>query len=210
MIEAFSGIAGAIGLSTSAGLNAYLPLLVVGLTARYTNLIKLNGPWDVLTNGWVIAVLAVLLLIEMTVDKIPAVDTLNDGIQTIGHPLAGAILFAAGSGVAGELHPVLAFIAGLLIAGGVHAAKTVARPVVTVASGGLGNWLVSLLEDVLSFIITVMAILVPLLVLLLIAAVILFLVGAEVSGAQKPDDLSKSKKPEGFGRRPAIFSCFGS
>ena len=140
MIEAFSGIAGAIGLSTSAGLNAYLPLLVVGLAARSTGLIQLNGPWVVLTNGWVLAILAVLLLIEMTVDKIPAVDTLNDGIQTVGRPLAGAILFAAGSGAAGEIHPVPAFIAGLLIAGGVHAAKTIARPVVTVVTGGMGNW----------------------------------------------------------------------
>jgi hypothetical protein len=176
MIEAFSGIAGAIGLSTSAGLNAYLPLLVVGLTARYTNLITLNGPWDILTNGWLIAILAVLLLIEMTVDKIPAVDTLNDGIQTVGRPLAGAILFAAGSGVAGELHPVPAVIAGLLIAGSVHAAKSLARPAVTVITGGMGNWLVSLLEDVLSLILAILAILVPLLVLLLIAVLILFFI----------------------------------
>jgi hypothetical protein len=185
MIDVFSGIAGAIGLSMSAGLNAYLPLLAVGLTARYTNLIRLNGPWDVLTNGWVIAVLAVLLLIEMTVDKIPAVDTINDGIQTVGRPLAGAILFAAGSGVAGELHPVPAFIAGLLIAGGVHAAKTIVRPAVTVTTGGMGNWLVSVLEDVLSLIIVVVAILVPLLVLLLIAAVLLLFIGGWRSPSAK-------------------------
>jgi hypothetical protein len=102
----------------------------VGLVARYTGLIQLNGPWDVLTSGRVLAVLAVLLLIEMTVDKIPIIDSLNDGIQTMARPLAWAILFAAGSGIVGELHPVLAFIAGLLSAGGVHAAKSVARPVV--------------------------------------------------------------------------------
>jgi hypothetical protein len=178
MIEAFSGIAGAIGLSTSAGLNAYLPMLVVALAARYTNLVQLNEPWNVLTSGWVIGVLAVLLLIEMTVDKIPAVDTLNDGIQTIGRPLAGAVLFAAGSGVVGELHPVLAFIAGLLIAGGVHAAKTVARPAVTAATGGMGNWLVSLVEDAVSLITAGLAILVPLLVLLLIAVCLVVFFGS--------------------------------
>lgn len=177
MMQALSGIAGAFGLSTSAGLNAYLPLLVVALAARYTSFIHLNEPWDVMTSGWVIAVLAVLLLIEMTVDKIPAVDTLNDGIQTVGRPLAGAILFAAGSGVVGELHPVLAFVAGLLIAGGVHTVKTVARPAVTAATGGTGNWLVSLLEDGLSLILAIMAILVPLLVLLLIAGIVLFFFG---------------------------------
>ena len=139
MIEAFSDIAGAMGLSTSAGLNAYLPLLVVALAARYTDLIQLNEPWDVITSGWVIAALAVLLLIEMTVDKIPVVDTINDSIQTIGRPLAGAVLFAASSGVVGDLHPVVAFSAGLIIAGGVHTVKTVTRPAVTAATGGMGT-----------------------------------------------------------------------
>jgi hypothetical protein len=177
MIQVISGIAGAIGLSTSAGLNAYLPLLVVALVARYTDLVRLNEPWNMLTSGWVIAALVVLLLIEITVDKIPVIDTLNDGIQTIGRPLAGAILFAAGSGLVGELHPVLAFIAGLLIAGGVHVAKTAARPVITATTGGLGNWLVSLLEDLLALIIVIVAILVPLLVLLLIGILILYVIG---------------------------------
>ena len=185
IIEAFSDIAGAMGLSTSAGLNAYLPLLVVALAARYTSLIQLNEPWDVMTSGWVIAALAVLLLIEMTVDKIPIIDTVNDSIQTLGRPLAGAVLFAASSGVVGDLHPVVAFLAGLVIAGGVHAVKTVARPAVTVTTGGMGNWLVSLSEDVLSFITAVLAILVPLLVLLLIAAVILFLVRSRRSRSVK-------------------------
>jgi len=154
----------------------------VALAARYTTLIQLNEPWNVMTSGWVIAVLAVLLLVEMTVDKIPAVDTLNDGIQTIGRPLAGAILFAAGSGVVGELHPVLAFIAGLLIAGGVHTVKTVARPAVPATTGGTGNWLVSLLEDGLSLVLAIMAILVPILVLLLIGVLLLLVV--EITGSR--------------------------
>jgi len=168
MIEAFSNLAAAFGLSTASGLNAYLPLLVVALTARYTDLITLNKPWDVLTSPWAIGVLAVLLLIEMTVDKIPAVDTVNDVIQTVGRPAAGAIVFAASSGAFGELNPVLAFIAGLILAGGVHAAKTASRPLVTAATGGMGNWLVSFLEDIVAFITAVMSILLPLLMLILI------------------------------------------
>ena len=180
MIEVFSSVASAFGLSTSAGLNAYLPLLVVALAARYTSLIQLNEPWDVMTSGWVIAVLVVLLLIEMTVDKIPVVDTVNDVIQTVGRPLAGAILFAAASGVVGDIHPALAFLAGILIAGGVHSLKAVARPVVTATTGGMGNWLVSLVEDVLSLITAVLAILVPILILLVIVAVLLILVRGRI------------------------------
>jgi hypothetical protein len=166
MIEAFSNVATAFGLSASAGLNAYLPLLIVALTARYTDLIKLNEPWDVLTSGWVIGVLAVLLLIEMTVDKIPAVDTVNDLIQTIGRPAAGAILFASSSGVVGDLHPVMAIVAGLVLAGSVHAAKSVARPAVTATTAGTGNWLVSFIEDILALIGAILSILIPILVVL--------------------------------------------
>jgi hypothetical protein len=173
MIEAFMGISTAFGLSSSAGLNAYLPLLVVALTARYTNLLQLNEPWDVMTSGWVIAALVVLLLIEMTVDKIPAVDTLNDGLQTIGRPVAGAILFAASSGVVGDLHPVPAFIAGLLLAGTVHTAKTIVRPAVTATTAGTGNWLVSIIEDLIALITAIMAILLPILIALSIAFVLL-------------------------------------
>jgi len=103
------------------------------------------------------------LLIEMTVDKVPAVDTLNDVINTAIRPVAGAILFASSSGVVGEVHPVLAVICGLLVAGGVHAVKATVRPAVTATTGGMGNWLVSLSEDALSFVTTVLAILVPIL-----------------------------------------------
>lgn len=176
MIDAFSNIATAFGLSSSAGLNAYLPLLIVALTARYTDLLQLNKPWDVLTNGWVIAVLAVLLLIEMTVDKIPAVDTINDVIQTVGRPAAGAILFASSSGVVGDLHPVLAFSAGLILAGGVHAVKTAARPMVTTTTAGVGNWLVSLVEDIIALIAAILAILLPIVVALTIIGLLLLFV----------------------------------
>jgi hypothetical protein len=162
----------AFGLASAAGLNAYLPLLVVALAARLTDLIQLNEPWNVLTSWYVIAILAILLLIEMTVDKVPAVDTLNDVINTAIRPVAGAILFAASSGAVGELHPVLAVICGLLVAGGVHAVKATARPAVTATTGGLGNWLVSLSEDALSFITTVLAILVPILLIFLMLLLI--------------------------------------
>jgi hypothetical protein len=174
-MDAVTSIFSAFGLSSAAGLNAYLPLLIVALTARFTNLIQLNEPWDVLASWWVIGALAVLLLIEMTVDKIPAADTVNDVINTLIRPVAGAILFAANSGVVGELHPALALICGLVVAGGVHAVKATARPVVTATTAGTGNWLVSIAEDVVSFVTSVLAILVPIVLVFLIVLFILFL-----------------------------------
>jgi hypothetical protein len=175
-MELLTNILSAFGLSSAAGLNAYLPLLIVALTARFTNLLQLNEPWDVLTSWWVIGALAVLLVLEMTVDKIPAVDTINDVINTVIRPVAGAILFAANSGAVGEMQPALALILGLVVAGGVHAVKATARPAVTATTAGAGNWLISIIEDVISFVTTVLAILVPLLLAVLIVLLI-FLLG---------------------------------
>lgn len=168
MIESFSNLFTAFGLSTSAGLNAYLPLLIVALTARFTDLINLEAPWDVLTSWWVIGVLAVLLVVEMIADKVPVVDHANDVIQTVVRPAAGAILFASNSNLISDLHPALAVACGLLLAGGVHAAKATVRPVVTATTGGVGNPVVSFLEDVVAFVVSVLSILLPILTFLLI------------------------------------------
>lgn len=169
MIDVFS----AFGLSSAAGLNAYLPLLIVGLAARYTDLIALREPWSTLQNPWVLGVLAVLLLVEMTVDKVPAVDTVNDLIHTVVRPAAGAILFAASSNVVSDVNPTVALVCGLLVAGGVHAAKATARPVITASTGGLGNPIVSFLEDVVSAITAIVSIVLPALAALVILFVML-------------------------------------
>ncbi len=159
MIDVFS----AFGLSSAAGLNAYLPLLIVGLAARYTDLLTLREPWSALQNPWVLGVLAVLLLIEMTVDKVPAVDTVNDVIHTVVRPAAGAVLFASSNNVVSDVNPTLALICGLLVAGGVHAAKSTARPAITASTGGIGNPVVSLLEDVVSAVTAIVSIVLPVL-----------------------------------------------
>jgi hypothetical protein len=152
----------AFGLSASAGLNAYIPLLVVGLLARYTDFIKLNSPWDTLSDPWVLLVLAVLLLVEIVADKIPAVNHANDVVQSFIRPVAGAIVFAASSHIIANVHPVIAMICGLFVAGAVHSAKALAiRPAVTVATAGTANPLVSTVEDVLATVLSIVAVLVP-------------------------------------------------
>jgi hypothetical protein len=172
MIEAFSGIFSAFGLSASAGLNAYLPLLIVALVARFSNLITLDPPYHHLTNGWVILVIAVLLCIELFADRVAVLDSANDVVQTLIRPAAGAILFAASSSVISDIHPVLALICGLIVAGGVHATKATVRPVVTGTSGGVLNPVVSTVEDVASLTLTLLSILVPLLTGFLLGVVV--------------------------------------
>mgnify|MGYP003887483065 CR=1 FL=1 len=72
------------GLAAAAGMNAYIPLLVVGLANRFfPDAMQLPDGWAWLSNGWVLGIVAVLLVIEVVADKIPAVDTVNDWIQTM-------------------------------------------------------------------------------------------------------------------------------
>lgn len=167
------GIFAAFGLSAATGLNAYLPLLIVGLLARFTDLVTLSAPWNALENPWVLGVLFVLLVVETVADKVPAVDSVNDVIQTVVRPTAGAILFAASGNVISEMSPVLAMICGILAAGAVHTAKATVRPAITATTAGVGNPVVSVLEDVLSGTTTLVAILAP-----AIAALFVFVVAA--------------------------------
>jgi len=169
-MEALLGIFSAFGLSASAGLNAYIPLLVVALMARFTTYIKLNPPYDVLTSWWIIGLLIVLTIIEFVVDKIPAIHHINDFvIQTFVRPIAGAIVFAASTNVISNVHPVLALALGLLMAGSVHVVKSVAvRPAVGIATAGAGNVPVSMAEDVTSTTLSVLSIMVPIAVTILI------------------------------------------
>ena len=176
-MDLLTGIFTAFGLSASAGLNAYIPLLVVGLLARYTSLIHLSQPWDTLSNPWIILMLCVLVIIEMLADKIPAVNHLNDLIQTGIRPAAGAIAFAASANVVTDVSPVLALAAGLLVAGTVHVAKAgVVRPIVTATTGGTANTPVSIAEDVTSTVLSVVSIILPIIVGTLLIVMVAFLI----------------------------------
>ena len=169
LLEVFSGF----GLSASAGLNAYIPLLVTALLAKYTNLIQLQEPWDALTSWWVIGLLIVLSLVEFFLDKIPAVNHINDLVQSVVRPTAGAIVFAASTNIVTDIHPVLALALGLLISGSVNLVKTAAvRPAVSATTAGVGNIPVSFVEDATSTGVSILSIVLP----VLVAVIFVFLI----------------------------------
>jgi Flp pilus assembly protein TadB len=56
-------------------------------------------------------------------------------------------------------------VMGLLVAGSVHAVKSLAvRPVVTATTGGAGNVPVSIAEDILATILSIIAVVTPILI----------------------------------------------
>ncbi len=162
-MELLLGVFSAFGLSASAGLNAYIPLLTIGVIAHYfPNTLALSKPFDLIANPWILILLGILVIIEMVADKIPAVNHINDLIQTVVRPAAGAIAFAASANVITEVNPLLALACGLLVAGSVHTVKAAAvRPAITATTGGAGNVPVSIAEDIFAVITSVLAILIP-------------------------------------------------
>lgn len=168
-MDAVTQILAGFGLAGAAGLNAWLPLLIVGLAARFTNLITLHEPYNLLSEPIVLLVLALLLGIEIFADKIPAIDSINDVIHTLIRPTAGAILFAANANAVSDMNPVLALVLGLLAAGSVHAVKASTRPAITATTGGLLNPLVSIIEDVVSAVVTILALIAPVVAILVFA-----------------------------------------
>lgn len=178
MLELLTGA----GLATSAGLNAALPLLALGALDRWTGLVTLPAGWEWLSNGWVLVILAVLLVVDVVADKVPGVDHVNDLLQTVVRPTAGGIAFGAGVGTetvavtdpgafvdSGAWVPVAI---GVLVALGVHVAKATARPVVNATTLGVGGPVVSVAEDVSAVVVVVLAILVPVLVLVALVALV--------------------------------------
>ena len=171
MLELLTGA----GLAAAAGLNAYIPLLLLGVAGRL-DWIQLPTGWVWLENEWIMVVLGVLLVIEIVADKVPAVDTVNDAIQTVVRPASGGIVFAGGVGTetlavddpsvffsSGAWIPVLLGIGLALL---VSLAKSIIRPVANLATGGVAAPALSTAEDGASLLLVVLALVSPILVLL--------------------------------------------
>ncbi|MBA3274563.1 MAG: DUF4126 domain-containing protein [Chloroflexia bacterium] len=153
-------LAGA-GLSTSSGLNAYLPLLILALADRLGSAVDLDRPFSWISSGGGLLVLLLILPIELVGDKIPRLDHYNDRLHTVLRPLAGAFCFAAIASQHEHLHVWLAAVLGLALAAVVHFWKMRSRVAITAATAGLGNPIVSMLEDGLAIVLAICSAFVP-------------------------------------------------
>lgn len=166
---------GAIGLGAASGLNAWIPLLGLGLADRF-GLVTLTGSFDFLSSTPVLVVLAALLALDVVGDKVPAVDHVLHVAGVVIAPVSGAIVFAAQDNLLSNSSPALAAVAGMVLGELVHGGRSAFRPAVTATTGGVGNPVVSAVEDVVSTVLTVLAVLVPVLAFVFLVAVTLFVV----------------------------------
>lgn len=176
MLELLAGT----GLAVAAGLNAYVPLLALGLLGKFLPAIQLPQAWEWLSIDWVLIALGALALLEIVADKIPVVDTVNDWIQTLVRPASGGIVFGTGSATttAAVTDPSTLFsndqwvpiAIGAALALGVHLLKASVRPALNAVTGGLAAPVISTVEDAGSVVLSVAALLLPALVAILLVA----------------------------------------
>lgn len=172
MLELLTGT----GLALAAGLNAWIPLVILGALDRFTGLVELPPGWAWLSNEWVLLILVVLLVVEFVADKVPGLDSMNDIVQTVVRPTAGGLAFGSGidATTVAVTDPATFFASnqwvpiaiGAVLALLVHLAKAGARPVVNAATGGVGAPVASMAEDAGSIALAFAAILAPVLVVI--------------------------------------------
>ncbi|GAA2173318.1 DUF4126 domain-containing protein [Agrococcus versicolor] len=193
MLELLTGS----GLAAAAGMNAYIPLLAVGVANRFLpQLMQLPEGWAWLSNEWVLGIVAVLLVVEVVADKIPAVDTVNDVLQTVVRPTAGGLVFGSSSTAStmAVTDPAAFFasnqwvpiVVGAVIALVVHGTKMAVRPIANVATGGTAAPVISTFEDVGAVGMTVLAIVMPVLVVVGILVLVAIVVAIVRRGRRGP------------------------
>ena len=170
-VTLFTNLLGAFGLGAASGLNPWIPLLGLGLAQR-TGLVELSSSFDWLGATATLVVLGALFLLDLIGDKIAAIDSVLHAVGLVVAPVSGAIVFSAQENLLSGTHPLVAGGVGLVLGGTVQAARGTLRPAVTATTGGLGNPVVSTVEDVVSTVLTVLAVLVPVLAFLVLVALV--------------------------------------
>ena len=191
-----------LGLAFASGLNAYLPLLAFALSVRWLHLYTVSPHFAFITQSWFIAALVILTLLDFVADKIPLIDHIWNAVHTFVRPIAGAVVAVvasshalpvthitavtshSGSGaamVALSTIPItgVGLLVILIIGGSLaalsHTTKATARLVSTITTAGFLNIVLSLVEDVLVFIVILLSLFASTVMLILLALFVLVL-----------------------------------
>jgi hypothetical protein len=167
-----TAIALGVGLAATAGLRAWLPLLLAGALARF-DVVSLGESFGFLSSTPALVLFAVATVVEIVADKIPAVDHVLDLVSTVVRPAAGALL--AASALYQVNDPLIAVVIGICVGApvalGPHVAKSAFRAASSATTAGIANPIVSFVEDGLAIALFVLAVVLPILAALMVAVI---------------------------------------
>jgi hypothetical protein len=174
--QAILALLTALGLSSTAGFRAYLPLLALAVGSSIdSSAIQLQPNFATLKSPPLIIILGVLTILEFIVDKVPVIDHFSDAVHTVVRPLSGAIIMAGTQNSVSDISPWLAAGVGAVLALAFHTVKATSRPVVSATTAGVGNPIVSTIEDILTVAASVLLIVAPIIGIILLAILVLLM-----------------------------------
>jgi len=172
-MEWLSTLSLALGSAWTSGINLYATVSVLGLLQKFGG-VKLPGGLEALDNWWVIGIAGGLYIVEFAADKIPYVDSVWDVVHTFIRVPAGAVVAYAATS---QMDPTVTISAALL-GGGLalasHGTKAAARVTANLSPEPISNWTLSIVEDIIAFVGTLLAVFAPILVAVIL---VLFLIG---------------------------------
>jgi hypothetical protein len=174
-MEWFSTLSLALGTAWTSGINLYATVAVLGLLQRF-GATKLPGGLDVLDNWWIIGVAAFLYAVEFFADKIPYIDTVWDAVHTFVRVPAGAIVaYAATNQMDAGVSTVAALLGGGL-AFSSHGTKAAVRAGANLSPEPVSNWVLSIVEDVIALVGTILAVFAPVLIAIVLFVFVIFFI----------------------------------
>lgn len=163
-----------MGLGLVSGLNLYATVLTVGLGMRL-GLITLNPEMSglaVLSSPYVLIVAGILFVVEFLADKIQWVDSIWDTVHTFIRPVGAALVGASAIGaVNAEAAVIAALCAGVSLSA--HSTKAGTRLLANHSPEPFSNVGLSLVEDGLAVVGTVVALKYPSVMLVVVAVFLL-------------------------------------
>jgi len=159
-------------LAACVGLRTFLPLLAAGLLARF-GYVDLGDHFGWMEKTPALIVFGSAVAFEVLADKVPGLDHALHVVESFVKPVAGTLVAAS---LFTNLDPMTAVVLGLVgggtIAGAVHVAKGTTRVASTALTGGLGNPILSVVDDVLAVGGIVLAILAPIIAALIVLVLV--------------------------------------
>jgi hypothetical protein len=173
-MEWFSTITLALGSAWTSGINLYATVSVLGLLQKFVLAKPLPGGLEVLDNWWIIGVAAFLYAIEFVADKVPYVDSVWDVVHTFIRVPAGAIVAWAAVSEMDTSVMIIATLVGGGLALSSHGTKAALRAGANLSPEPVSNWTLSIVEDIIAFSGTILAVIAPVLVAIVLGVFLIF------------------------------------
>jgi hypothetical protein len=174
-MEWFSTLSLALGTAWTSGINLYATVTVLGLLQKF-GATKLPGGLDALDNWWIIGVAGFLYAVEFFADKIPYVDSVWDVVHTFIRVPAGAVVAYTATNQVDPSVNVIATLIGGGLAFSSHGTKAALRAGANLSPEPVSNWTLSLVEDVIAFVGTALAVFAPFIIGGILVVFVLFFI----------------------------------